>query len=136
MKINHKQKVNKFKVDGDTDSPSVEKEFEKTIRKHTTELMTTSSQLERKRTGSKPHVRLYTNDRRNSTRRIDDMVQDLEDVPGVVPTISRHVSLVNGHVKNSASRSGKTGLNGHIANGRPTFRIMLDEADNPIDSYM
>lgn len=98
---------------------------------------TSSSQLSNKRRDSnKPHVSLYANDQRNSTRRIDDMVQDLEDVPGVVPTISHHVSLVNGHVKKSASRSGKTGANGHIANGRPTFRNMLDEADNPIDSYM
>lgn len=97
---------------------------------------TTSSQIGHKRTDSKPHVSLYTSDQRNATRRIDDMVQDLEDVPGVVPTISHHVSLINGHVKNSASRSGKTGANGHIANGRPTFRNMLDEADNPIDSYM
>lgn len=98
--------------------------------------MNTSSQLEHKRTNSKTHVSLYASDQRNSTRRIDDMVQDLEDVPGVVPTISHHVSLVNGHTKNSASRSGKTGMNGHIANGRPTFRNMLDEAENPIDSYM
>ncbi len=131
-----------FKVDGDTDSPSVEKEFEKTIRKHTSELTTTktsSSQLKHNRTDSKtqPHVSVYGNDQRISTRRIDDVVQDLEDVPGVVPTISHHVSLINGHVKNSsASKSGKTGVNGHIANGRPTFRNMLDEADNPIDSYM
>lgn len=113
----------------------MEKEFEKTIRKHTTELMdTTSSQLEHKRTDSKTHVSLYTSDQRNSTRRIDDVVQDLEDVPGVVPTISHHVSLVNGHVKKSAS--SKTAQNGHIANGRSTFRNMLGEAENPIDSYM
>lgn len=63
------------------------------------------------------------------------MVQDMEDVPGVVPTISQQVSLINGNVKNSETRSGKTGLNGHIANGRPTFRTMLNETD-PIDSYM
>ncbi|XP_037051697.1 adenylate kinase isoenzyme 5 isoform X3 [Bradysia coprophila] len=125
-------------VDGDTDSPSVEKEFEKTIRKHTSELTDrkASSQLKHKRSESKSHTSVYTGDRRNSTRRIDDMVQDMEDVPGVVPTISQHVSLINGNVKKSASRSGKTGLNGHIANGRPTFRTMLDETENPIDSYM
>lgn len=114
----------------------MEKEFEKTIRKHTTELMNSTSKLEHNRTDNRSHVSLYANDHRNSTRRIDDMVQDLDNVPGVVPTISHHVSLVNGNVKNSASRSGKTGLNGHIANGRPTFRNMLDEAENPIDSYM
>ncbi|KAJ6645882.1 Adenylate kinase isoenzyme 5 [Pseudolycoriella hygida] len=127
-------------VDGDTDSPSVEREFEKTIRKHTTYLVDTSSQLEHKRSDSKTHVSLYSsNDQRNSTRRIDDMVQDLDLVPGVVPTISHQVSLVNGHLKNSATRGGKTALpelNGHIANGRATFRNMLNEAENPIDSYM
>lgn len=117
----------------------MEKEFEKTIRKYTSELTnrtTSSSQLQHKRNDSKSHASVYTSDQRNSTRRIDDMVQDFEDVPGVVPTISHHVSLANGNVKKSASRSGKTGLNGHVANGRPTFRTMLDETENPIDSYM
>lgn len=94
-----------------------------------------TTELEHNRNDSKSHVSLYKNEQRISTRRIDDMVQDMQDVPGVVPTISHHVSLVNGHLKNSASRSGKTGANGHIANGRPTFRKMLDE-ENPIDAYM
>lgn len=112
----------------------MEKEFEKTIRKHTTELVDTSQS---NRSGSKKRVSIYNlSDRRNSTKRIDDLVQDLENVPGVVPTISHHVSLINGHVNKSASKSGKTGLNGHIANGRPTFRNLLDETENPIDSYM
>lgn len=117
----------------------MEKEFEKTIRKHTTELTKTTSSAAIKQNDSKTHTSTYnTTDRRSATQRLDDMVQDLEEVavPGVVPTISHHVSLVNGHLKNSASRSGKTGMNGHIANGRPSFRTMLDETEQPIDSYM
>lgn len=84
--------------------------------------------------------KLYTSAHRNtanSRRQHADntIVHDLEDVapPGVVPTISHHISLVNGGPRADAIKQ-----NGHVvANGKPSFRNMLDDADNhPVDSYM
>jgi hypothetical protein len=67
----------------------------------------------------------------------DTTIHDLEnDVPGVVPTVSHHVSLTNGYlggenlgrVQNSAKITANT--NGVVANGRPSLRSMLASADN------
>lgn len=75
-------------------------------------------------------------------------IQDLEEVStSVIPTVSHHVSLTNGHlrphVNNTTSSANNkklpTTLNGHIPNGkgRSSFRNMLDEAENyPIDSHI
>lgn len=79
----------------------------------------------------------------------DSIIEDLEEnVPGVVPTISHHVSLTNGYLRNSEmNNSGinmkikqrqqqqqqtkQKQLNGNIPNGGFNFRQMLEE-----DSYI
>lgn len=81
----------------------------------------------------------------------DAILQDLENnVPGAVPTISHHVSLMNGHIKNRntsanqqlANNNNKTTsyMNGDInqTTGQTMdFRHMLEEAERyPVDSYM
>lgn len=86
----------------------------------------------------------------------DNILQDFEDnVPGTVPTISHHVSLANGHLRNRSSAGAgpnhssvysakkpannpnQNQQNGYIPNGGFNFRDVLQEAENnPIDSYM
>lgn len=75
----------------------------------------------------------------------DAILQDLENnVPGAVPTISHHVSLMNGHLKNrnnSAANNGGVAMNGDARmaglTGGIDFRHMLQEAERyPVDSYM
>lgn len=87
----------------------------------------------------------------------DAIVHDLEENSSPVKrssvaTISRNVSMGNGHVKrnNAVALNGygphasatttthqQNQQNGHIPNGKPNFRNMLEEADNyPIHSYM
>lgn len=70
--------------------------------------------------------------------------------PGVVPTISHHVSLMNGQIgktnnitskNNIVKPSGKQQVlqqpNGLIGNGKTTFRNMLEESEKyGDDSYM
>lgn len=97
--------------------------------------------------------KLYTSDRQSgSTRPVgyatnlaqQVSVQDIEDVspPGVVPTISHHMSLMNGHIggtKTDPTANQTAKLNGGqrlVANGKPSFRNMLNDAEDPIDSYM
>lgn len=80
--------------------------------------------------------KLFTSDRgRTATIRHPDVVENVEDiVPGVVPTISHHVSLVNGGIVGSANRPNHVNNNvgnGFIPNGRPTFG-----ANQIGDSYM
>lgn len=150
-----------FKVDGDTDSPVVQREFEKVIKEYILKVaeqrMDTPSATG---TGGglvpanlfDPSQRLGGN--ANRFRKIptkeeleeqDAIVHDLEEhtspVKRSVATISKHVSLANGHVKkNAVTLNGygpPTQQNGHIPNGKPNFRNMLEEADNyPIHSYM
>lgn len=63
------------------------------------------------------------------------MVEDLEDtMPGVIPTISNHVALANGHAGRKLSQTRGRATNGHILNGRPNFRTMLDDAE--LDSHI
>ncbi|XP_062142666.1 adenylate kinase isoenzyme 5 isoform X1 [Drosophila sulfurigaster albostrigata] len=133
-------------VDGDTDSPSVQREFERLIRNHIQQL-----------TNKVPEGEDVTESLGNHVMRneqTDAILHDLEtNVPGSVPTISHHVSMMNGHLKNRGS--ALTGakrptqlMNGH-APGRPgtgpvaplaqpvDFRHMLEEAERyPVDSYM
>ena len=82
----------------------------------------------------------------------DAIVHDLEEasspVKNSVQTISHHVSLANGHLKNNNDQSRDRKevtmangfgpqANGHLPNGKMNFRNMLEEADNyPIHSYM
>lgn len=84
----------------------------------------------------------------------ETIIEDLDNVPGTVPTISNHISLMqttkeahdNENNINSNNKSHK--MNNHVnqnnnlgdanesvvANGPKTFRSMLEEAENyPID---
>lgn len=72
--------------------------------------------------------KLFPNQRNNVANNIhhNDIVEDLEDVPGVVPTISHHVSMVNGNVHAIGNNIG----NGHVPNGRPNFRRLLDNTEH------
>ncbi|XP_002036291.2 adenylate kinase isoenzyme 5 isoform X3 [Drosophila sechellia] len=131
-------------VDGDTDSPSVQREFERLIRNHIQRLLNKTDDID-------DSADLGNQMMRNE--QTDAILHDLEtNVPGAVPTISHHVSMMNGHLKNrgSALGSGKSHgqmMNGHVP-GRPgtgpvgqpvpvDFRHMLEEAERyPVDSYM
>ncbi|XP_052851693.1 adenylate kinase isoenzyme 5 isoform X2 [Drosophila gunungcola] len=135
-------------VDGDTDSPSVQREFERLIRNHIQRLLNKTDDTD-------DAAPLDNQMMRNE--QTDAILHDLEtNVPGAVPTISHHVSMMNGHLKNrgSALGSGKHQgqmMNGHVP-GRPgtgtgngpvaqpatvDFRHMLEEAERyPVDSYM
>ncbi|KAM7352482.1 uncharacterized protein ACRADG_004978 isoform 2-T2 [Cochliomyia hominivorax] len=129
-------------IDGDTDSPSVQREFEKAIRNHIQNLTGTQvNHIQRPLSRQPPPMDQQT----------DAILQDLENnVPGAVPTISHHVSLMNGHIKNrSASgnhlannnnnKNPTSHMNGDIGQIGQTmdFRHMLEEAERyPVDSYM
>lgn len=65
----------------------------------------------------------------------DAIVHDLEnEVPGTISTISHHISLANGHLGPNAT---KTAMNGHIPNGRPSLKNMLEDADSfTMDSHI
>ncbi|XP_053675840.1 uncharacterized protein LOC128726079 [Anopheles nili] len=127
-------------VDGDTDSPSVQREFERIVRVNMERVLNSDvatndpgkDDIPPVQIGTFKHV-LQRNQQQSS---MDAIVHDLDtDMPGAVPTISHHVSLANGHLPGS----GKAGpaKNGYIPNGRPNFRNMLEEADSyPIDSHI
>ncbi|XP_050082037.1 adenylate kinase isoenzyme 5 isoform X2 [Anopheles aquasalis] len=133
-------------VDGDTDSPSVQREFERIVRVNIERVLNSGlgsdSAKDREapaavQIGSFKNVLQRTQQQTSSD---DAIVQDLDtDMPGAVPTISHHVSLANGHLPGNgkvASGAG-SGKNGFIPNGRPNFRNMLEEADSyPIDSHI
>ncbi|XP_052897678.1 uncharacterized protein LOC128304524 [Anopheles moucheti] len=127
-------------VDGDTDSPSVQREFERIVRANMERVLNSGlAETDPDRNDDIPPVQIGTfktvlqQTQRNS---MDAIVQDLDtEMPGAVPTISHHVSLANGHLPGS----GKPGpaKNGYVPNGRPNFRNMLEEADSyPIDSHI
>lgn len=74
----------------------------------------------------------------NRRGRTEELIEDLEDsMPGAIPTISNqvsnHVALVNGiAAKHTQQRA--PGANGHVPNGRPNFRTMLEDAE--MDSHI
>lgn len=79
----------------------------------------------------------FANSRVNPMQNREATLHDLEDdVPlGTIPTISQHVA--NGHAGKTIKSVQKPGQNGHIPNGRPNFRNMLEDAENyQIDSHM
>nr|XP_036232424.1 adenylate kinase isoenzyme 5 isoform X2 [Bactrocera oleae] len=126
-------------VDGDTDSPSVQREFEKIIRQHIQSIDQTGTG----RMNNMADAAVMTNHIDHD--QTDAILQDLENnVPGAVPTISHHVSLMNGHLKNrnnSAANNGGVAMNGDARmaglTGGIDFRHMLQEAERyPVDSYM
>lgn len=130
-------------VDGDTDSPSVQKEFEKIIVKQTQQLLDDAAAATRAAAkqdsgrGSSGATGIST----GKLYQRDTLVEDLEDAapPGMVPTIAHHISLMNGHI--GSGRVGSinglpNGLTQHIPNGKPNFRTMLNESEDPVNSYM
>ncbi|XP_055852067.1 adenylate kinase isoenzyme 5 isoform X2 [Episyrphus balteatus] len=140
-------------VDGDTDSPSVQREFEKIIRNHIQKLTVNPNQNPNNMMMNDLNNRPHTTTMRNVTEQTDAILNDLENnVPGAVPTISHHVSMMNGHLKSNSNNVNsnnvnnmnhhamvggvKTGMNGNA--GKPMdFRHMLEEAErHPVDSYM
>ncbi|XP_058824401.1 adenylate kinase isoenzyme 5 isoform X2 [Topomyia yanbarensis] len=118
-------------VDGDTDSPTVQREFERIVRDNIQKVLqdnTGSESITPVKLGS------FKSAIQQARKPDDAIVHDLDaDVPGVVPTISHHVSLANGHLGGGVIPTGAK--NGYIPNGRPNFRNMLEEADN-FDSHM
>jgi len=122
----------------------VQREFERLIRNHIQRLLNKTDETDETATLGNQMMR---------NEQTDAILHDLEtNVPGTVPTISHHVSMMNGHLKNrgSALGSGKHHgqmMNGHVP-GRPgtgpvaqpvpvDFRHMLEEAERyPVDSYM
>lgn len=78
-------------VDGDTDSPSVQREFERVVRQHTSRLNHETAykpQLQRQisQTKIQPSKQQHLNH--------DTTVEDLDNMPGTVPTISNHISFI------------------------------------------
>ncbi|XP_034667922.1 adenylate kinase isoenzyme 5 isoform X1 [Drosophila subobscura] len=133
-------------VDGDTDSPSVQREFERLIRNHIQQLLNQGDDTDATAPLGNQVLR---------NEQTDAILHDLEtNVPGAVPTISHHVSMMNGHLKNRSSARGHSSgkqptqmMNGHVPGRPPTgpvpqpvpvdFRHMLEEAERyPVDSYM
>lgn len=137
-----------FKVDGDTDSPAVQREFEKVIKEH---IQKAAAEAPPGKEGSLVPGKLFDRSQRRGKEAVEEqdaIVHDLEEtsspVKKSVQTISHHVSLANGHLKrkgvtmaNGVGPAAFQQQNGHVPNGRPNFRNMLEEADNyPIHSYM
>lgn len=152
------QLFHSFKVDGDTDSPAVQREFEKVIGESilklaqgpSTQAVPTGSLYDRSRGGGpKTQLKRVEQELEEQDAIVHDLEQEEEQAARVnqakrsVATISQHVSLGNGHLKRNAVTLNGFGppagqqMNGHIPNGKPNFRNMLEEADNyPIHSYM
>ncbi|XP_019891646.1 adenylate kinase isoenzyme 5 isoform X2 [Musca domestica] len=136
-------------IDGDTDSPSVQREFEKSIRNHIQNLTGATAANNVGQMAIMPYGGGAAGAHGN--QQTDAILQDLENnVPGAVPTISHHVSLMNGHLKNrntsghqlannNNTKGPNTYMNGDIGQTGQTmdFRHMLEEAERyPVDSYM
>lgn len=84
-------------VDGDTDSPSVQREFERVVRQHTSRLnheTVYKPQLQRQISQTKIQPPTQQQQQLNH----DTIVEDLDNMPGTVPTISNHISLIQNGV--------------------------------------
>lgn len=127
-------------VDGDTDNASVQREFERVIRQHTSRLnheVAYKPQTVQRQSNQQPKIQSNT----------DSIVEDLDNMPGTVPTISNHISLIHnnnkGPVENDKLNNNSNHVSNHVGNhvneARPanptkTFRSMLEEAETyPID---
>lgn len=160
-------------VDGDTDSPSVQREFERVIRQHTSRLnheivyraQSTPQQsppkpLQKQLASSavSPSTSAPTQRQQphsSQSKNLNDaIVEDLDNMPGTVPTISNHISLIHNNTKSpiqrdrmnnnnssNKNRSNTTETNrvsnhvgNHVdeakANPSKTFRTMLEEAES------
>lgn len=142
-----------FKIDGDTDSAPVQREFEKIVRKQIEKLDGSEAQSNSQDIDDDVNLAnfgsLYKREESSSHNDQDTVVHDLEDegMPGTIPTISHHVSMANGHLGGARSGSykkkqnnyaqSKSGQNGFIPNGRPNFRNMLEESEgHSMDSHI
>ncbi|KAG5675852.1 hypothetical protein PVAND_005721 [Polypedilum vanderplanki] len=126
-------------IDGDPDSVSVQREFERVVKQYIDKLSDGGGKQSHMNGDVKPKVisGLYSRNLQSEPQKMsrkNHLDNDMESMPGVIPTISNHVSnnsLANGHL-------GKYGLprttNGHISNGRPNLRSMLHDAE--MDSHI
>ncbi|XP_055700183.1 adenylate kinase isoenzyme 5 isoform X2 [Phlebotomus papatasi] len=119
-------------VDGDTDSPSVAREFERVIRQLIQNIDDKGRQGNQEKYGGTTTTtgQLYGPSRRSQAHNNPEM-EDYNSAPGVVPTISGQMD--NQRMHEDISRP----LNGHIPNGKPNLRAMLRDAnDYPLDSHI
>lgn len=129
-------------VDGDTDNPSVQREFERVIRQHTSRL--------NHEVAYKPQSQPRQGSQKQMQSNQDSIVEDLDNMPGTVPnqSISNHISLIHsnnnkGPVENDQLNNNSNHVSNHVGNhvnearaANPTksFRSMLEEAETyPID---
>lgn len=120
-------------VDGDTDNASVQREFERVIRQHTSRLSHEVTYKPQRQTNqSMVHQQKFDN--------IDAIVEDLDvdNMPGTVPTISNHISLIHnnrGTMENDQLNNNSNHVSNHVnaeeksRNPTKTFRSMLEEAE-------
>lgn len=127
-------------IDGDTDSASVQREFERAIRQHTTRMDHETSY----KPVLPPSNPLPSQQQKPQTqpKAVDDpIIEDLDNMPGSVPTISNHISLIHnnnaGPIEQDNANNNNTNSKfpkNHAANSTKTFRSMLEEAEtHPID---
>ncbi|XP_059613710.1 adenylate kinase isoenzyme 5 [Phlebotomus argentipes] len=115
-------------VDGDTDSPSVAREFERVIRQLVHSIETSSSSTSTTTTTGQLYGR---SERKQGSS--EQAMEDFNSAPGVVPTISGQMDDLRIRHDQVSSRP----LNGHIPNGKPNLRAMLRDAnDHPLDSHI
>lgn len=134
-------------VDGDTDNPSVQREFERVIRQHTSrlnhEVAYKPQSMQRQNNQSKAQQPAK---QQKQQQNHDSIVEDLDNMPGAVPTISNHISLIHnnnkGSMENNDNLNNNTNHvsnhvvgNNHVneakapANPTKTFRSMLEESE-------
>ncbi|XP_031619359.1 adenylate kinase isoenzyme 5 isoform X2 [Contarinia nasturtii] len=125
-------------VDGDTDNTSVQREFERVIRQHTSRLSHEAAYKPQSQTNQLMVQQQQNNDN------IDSIVEDLDNMPGSVPTISNHISLIHNNNKGTIENDQFNNNANHVANNinaekksrnpTKTFRSMLEEAETyPLD---
>lgn len=108
-------------VDGDTDNVSVQHEFERVIRQHTIRLGHTAAYKIQPPQQPQQQSRIASSaDRRSAdaTRLQHDTIdlEDLDNVPGTVPTISNHISLIQNKNNTGSNEPDNNNLNNNYAN--------------------
>lgn len=109
-----------LQVDGDTDNVSVQREFERVIRQHTMRLGHVAAyKLPPPPQQQQPQSTIASSSNRRSANAIRQQhdtidLEDLDNVPGTVPTISNHISLIQNNKVSNESDSNN--LNNNFAN--------------------
>ncbi|XP_055295783.1 adenylate kinase isoenzyme 5 [Sitodiplosis mosellana] len=133
-------------VDGDTDNASVQREFERVIRQHTSRLNHEVAYKPQSmpRQNNQPKIQQQPPQQQQQQQNHDSIVEDLDNMPGAVPTISNHISLIhnnnkgsmeNDHLNNNSNHVSNHVGNNHVnetratANPTKTFRSMLEESE-------